>query len=116
MGEIVDLFYHVLGILIVIIRPSWVMGKYTPSNAHKFVQVGKVVHSALPARLLVDDTRVYILMNCEGVTSDSTPIVVANVPLVAVALVDSPNQFRNTPRPEVAVMACHVRRSVKKKV
>ena len=29
-----------------------------------FEKVGKVVHSALPARLLVDDTHAYILKDC----------------------------------------------------
>ena len=43
------------------------------------------MHSAVPARLLVDDTLAYILIDCEGgnLVSDT---VGDNVPLVAVDL------------------------------
>ncbi len=44
------------------------------------------MHSALPARRLVDDTLAYILTNCEGGNSVSTPGVGGNVPLVTVDL------------------------------
>ncbi len=46
------------------------------------------MHSALPARLLVDDTLAYILADCEGGNPVSAPGVGGNVPLV-----NSPNQL-----------------------
>ena len=49
-------------------------------------KVGKVVHSALPARLLVDDTHDYILTDCEGGNPVSAPAVSGKVPLVTVDL------------------------------
>ncbi len=47
---------------------------------------GKIVHSALPARLLVDNTHAYILTDCEGGYPVSAPGVGGNVPLVTVDL------------------------------
>ena len=44
------------------------------------------MHSALPARLLMDDTQAYILMVCEGGNPVSAPRVGGNVLLVAVDL------------------------------
>ena len=38
----------------------------------------KVVYSALPARLLVDDTQAYILTYCEGGNCISTHVVISN--------------------------------------
>ncbi len=46
------------------------------------------MHSALPARLLVDDTHAYILMDYKGGNPVSAPGVGGNMPLV-----DSPNQL-----------------------
>ncbi len=45
------------------------------------------LHSALPARLLVDDTHAFILTDCEGGNPVSAPAVGGNVPLVAVDLI-----------------------------
>ena len=45
---------------------------------------GTLVLTALPSRLLVDDTLAYILTDCEGVNPVSAPGEVGNVPLVAV--------------------------------
>ena len=42
------------------------------------------MHSALPARLLVDDTHAYMFMDCEGGNRVSAPGVGGNMPLVAV--------------------------------
>ena len=44
----------------------------------------KVVDSALTTRLLVDDTNVYILTDCERCNPISAPRVGGNVPLVIV--------------------------------
>ena len=48
--------------------------------------VGRVVHSTLPARLLVDDTHAYIITDCERGNPASAPGVGVNVPLVTVDL------------------------------
>ena len=45
-------------------------------------QVGTVLHSPLPVRLLMDDTHAYILIDCEGPNPVSAPGVGGNVPLV----------------------------------
>ena len=42
--------------------------------------------SAVPARLLVDDTYAYIFTDCEGGNPVSAPGVVGNMPLVTVDL------------------------------
>ncbi len=55
-------------------------------NHNCFEKVGKVVHSALPDRLLVDDTHAYILKDCEGGNPVSAPGVGGNVPLVSIDL------------------------------
>ncbi len=52
------------------------------------------MHSALPARLLVDDTHAYILMDCEGGNPVSAPGVGGNVPLVTVDLGGQPKSLR----------------------
>ena len=55
------------------------------------------MHSALPARLLVDDTLAYILTDCEGGNPVSAPVVGGNMPLVEmtwVDMVDRSNQLR----------------------
>ena len=49
--------------------------------------------SALPARLLVDDTHAYILMECEGCNPVSAPEVGGKVPRWQLIWVDSPNQL-----------------------
>ena len=63
----------------------------TSNSMRHFLTVGKVVHSALPARLLLADTNayMYILTHCEGGNPVSAPGVGCNVPLVAVDCVDS---------------------------
>ncbi len=55
--------------------------------------LSKVVHFAVPARLLVDDTHAYILTDCEGGNPVSAPGVGGNMPLLTVNLVDSQNQL-----------------------
>ncbi len=58
-------------------------------------QVGKEVHSALPARLQVDDTLAYILMDCEAGNPVYAIGVSGNVPLVAVDLGRQPKSVQN---------------------
>ena len=45
-----------------------------------FVKVGEVVLSALPARLLVNDTQAYILTDCKGGNPVSAPGIGGNSP------------------------------------
>ncbi len=58
---------------------------------------GKVVHSALPARLLVDDIHAYIFMDYEVGNSVSAPGVGGNVPLVAVDMGQQPKSVMCIP-------------------
>ena len=56
------------------------------------------MHSALPARLLVDDTHTYILKNSERGNPVSAPEVGGNIPLLTV---DSTNPLKESPHLEV---------------
>ncbi len=68
------------------------------------------MHSALPARLLVDDTHAYILTDCEGGNHVSARGVGGNVPLVTVDLGRQPKLVKCTsPHLEVAIQPCDVR-------
>ena len=67
------------------------------------------MHSALPARLLVDDTHAYILTDCEGGNPVSAPGVGGNVPLMAVDLGQQPTSVKCSPHLEVAVRPFDVR-------
>ena len=51
------------------------------------------MHSALPARLLIDDSHAYILMDREGGNLVSVPGVAGNMSLGKIELTDSPNQL-----------------------
>ena len=53
------------------------------------------MHSALPVRLLVDHTQVYILTDCEGGNPFSVPRVVGSLPQVAVDLGKKPQNQLN---------------------
>ncbi len=64
------------------------------------------MHSALPARLLVDDTHAYILTDCEGGNPVSAPGVGGNVGLVAVDLGRQPKPVKCSPHLELAVRPC----------
>ena len=79
---------------------------YLLFKTHKS-QEGKV-HSALPARLLVDDTHAYIHLDCQGGNPVSAPGVGSNVPLVSVDLVDSPKSVTCSPHITVAFWPCDV--------
>ncbi len=74
----------------------------------KFDEFGKVVFSALPARLLVDDTHAYILTDCGGGSPVSAP---GNVPLAAVDLGRQLKLVKYSPLLEV-VASCDVKQSL----
>ena len=63
------------------------MNRKEDTNKQFYTQIGKVVHSALPARPLEDDTHTSIIItDCEKGNAVSAQGVGDNVPLVTVDL------------------------------
>ena len=79
-------------------------------------QNGKVVHSALPARLLVDDTHAYILTNCDRGNSVSAPGVGGKVPLMTLDLGRQPKSFKCSPHLKVAIRLFDARQFLIKQI
>ena len=69
-------------------------------------RVGKVVHSALPTRLLLDHTHAYTLKDCEVRNPVSNPGLGGSVTLVAVDLDRQLKSVKFSSHLEVAVWLC----------